>query len=115
MDYSLVAPYLPSLSPSSIYHSYRISETAEVYASSAVSDIFHFYRERRTNHAEKAAERDPQDHCGSDRSGASLDLCGGVTDTRHAFLEKVLGALLAAAVAAICAAIDYLLDKENAS
>ena len=67
------------------------------------------------NHAENAFIRHSRRHRGTGESTvpASLHHRGVNQDDRQEAREKLLGVLLAAAAALLCAAIDYVIKQED--
>ena len=66
-------------------------------------------------HAENALIRHSRRHCGAGESAvpASLHHRGVNQNDRQEAREKLLGVLLAAAAALLCAAIDYVIKQED--
>lgn len=68
------------------------------------------------SHAENIAVGHSWGHCGTGRSDAQKDVCGGVTTNLGKDVQdKLLSALVAAVAALVCAAIDYLTKEEPKS
>ena len=64
-------------------------------------------------HAENAFIRHSCRHCGISGSASQAGLHNGGVNERNEAQEKLLGILLAAAAALLCAAIDYFMKQED--
>lgn len=77
--------------------------------------IFTLIGKGGVNHAENTFIRDSRSHRGTDRSAvpAALHRCGVNQQERGDVQEKLLGVLLAAAAALLCAAMDYVIKQKE--
>ena len=75
--------------------------------------FYYFQEEGGKNHAEISAFRYSRGTCRTDPCSALSVWNDCMNDKVSKVTEKLLGVLLAAASAVLCAAIDYLLKKEN--
>ena len=75
--------------------------------------FFDFHKKEEENHAENAFVCHSCRHCGISGSASQAGLHNGGVNERNEAQEKLLGILLAAAAALLCAAIDYFMKQED--
>lgn len=75
--------------------------------------FFDFHKKEEENHTENAFVCHSCRHCGISGSASQAGLHNGGVNERNEAQEKLLGILLAAAAALLCAAIDYFMKQED--
>lgn len=75
--------------------------------------FFDFHKKEEENHAENAFICHSRCHCGISGSASQKGMHNSGMNERNEVQEKLLGILLAAAAALLCAAIDYFMKQED--